>query len=219
MPVLFTGAPCKIAGLKNYLGKDYDNLITAEIICACSSSARIFNRYLNGMTAQKKSNVTSIAFRDKSKGWNNVNTTLKFENGKEESKSRRWNLYYHCFVSAYLAKRSCFRCEFVGDNKIADITMGDFWGYNKVNRKLKADKTGVSALKVATKKGMAFLEEVKDNLCLYDVKLSDIYNNNHFWPIKYTPEREEIFEDFAASKSGTLKILKKYNPRYNKTKK
>lgn len=218
-PVLFTGSPCKIAGLKNYLGKDYDNLILVEIICACSSSPRILKRYLNGKEAQKKSPVTSIAFRDKSKGWNKVATTLKFENGTEESTSRRWNIFYHCFVSAYLAKRSCFRCEFAGDNKIADITMGDFWGYNKINKKLKADKTGVSALKVATKRGMEFLDEVKANLCLINVSMNDIYSNNHCWHIKYTPEREEIFKDFSENKGGTLKILKKYNTRYNKTKK
>jgi coenzyme F420-reducing hydrogenase beta subunit len=217
-PVLFTGAPCKIAGLKNYLGREYENLITAEIICACSSSSRIFKRYLNAKTAEKDSPVTKIAFRDKSKGWNNVATTLNFENGKEESTKRRWNIYYHCFVSAYLAKRSCFRCEFAGDNKIADITMGDFWGYDKINKKLKLDKTGVSVLKIATKKGMDLVNEVKDGLCLYKVSLDDIYNNNHSWPIKYTPEREEIFADFAASKGNTLKILKKYNSRYNKKK-
>lgn len=218
-PVLFTGAPCKIAGLKNYLGRDYDNLITAEIICACSSSARIFKRYLNGKEAEKNSPVTSIAFRDKSKGWHKVATTLKFENGKVESTSRRWNIFYHCFVSAYLAKRSCFRCEFAGDNKIADITMGDFWGYDKVNKKLKADKIGVSALKIATQKGMDYLDEVKENLCMYNVSVDDIYSNNHSWPIKYTPEREEIFKDFAEHKGDTLDILKKYNSRYSKNKK
>ena len=218
-PVLFTGTPCKIAGLKNYLGRDYDNLIIAEIICACSASPRILKRYINGKSHKKKSDVVSIAFRDKSKGWSTVSTTLKYENGKEESASRRRNTFYHCFVSAYLAKRSCFRCEFTGDNKIADITMGDFWGYDKVNKKLKADKTGVSALKIATQKGMDFLEEVKDSICLIDVAVSDIYNNNHSWHIKYTPEREEIFTDFKNSKSETLAILKKYNPRYNKNKK
>lgn len=215
-PVLFTGSPCKVAGLKNFLGKEYDNLIIAEIICACSSSPRILKRYLNGKEAQKKSPVTSIAFRDKSKGWDKVATTLKFENGTEESTSRRWNIFYHCFVSAYLAKRSCFRCEFVGDNKIADITMGDFWGYDKVCRNLKADKIGVSALKVATKKGKDFLDSVKESICLIEVPLSDIYNNNHSWPIKYTPEREEIFQDFNSNIKGTLNILKKYNSRYKK---
>ena len=66
---------------------------------------------------------------------------------------------------------------------------------------------------------MELINEVKDNLYLHEVTLSDIYKNNHSWPIDFKPEREEIFEDFAASKSGTLKILKKYNPRYNKTKK
>jgi hypothetical protein len=80
------------------------------------------------------------------------------------------------------------------------------------------DKTGVSVLKIATKKGMDLVNEVKDGLCLYKVSLDDIYNNNHSWPIKYTPEREEIFADFAASKGNTLKILKKYNSRYNKKK-
>ncbi len=215
-PVLFTGTPCKIAGLKNFLGREYENLFLAEIICACSSSPRILKRYLNGKTAEKKSSVTSISFRDKSKGWNKVSTTLTFENGKSESTSRRWNIFYHCFVSAYLAKRSCFRCEFAGDNKIADITMGDFWGYDKINKKLKADKNGVSALKIATQKGMDLLGEVKDSLCLIPVSVDDIYNNNHSWHIKYTPEREEIFKDFNASKVGTLNILKKYNSRYNK---
>lgn len=218
-PVLFTGAPCKIAGLKNYLGKEYDNLILAEIICACSSSPKILKSYLSEREVKKNSPVTSITFRDKSKGWNKVATTLKYENGKEESASRRQNIYYHCFVSAYLAKRSCFRCEFTGDNKIADITMGDFWGYNKVNKKLKADKTGVSALKIATAKGMKFLEEVKENLCLIEVPISAIYNNNHSWPIKYTAEREEIFKDFTSEELDTVTVLKKYNSKYNKKKK
>ena len=217
-PVLFTGAPCKIAGLKNYLGREYENLITAEIICACSSSSLIFKRYLNAKTDEKKSDVTKIAFRDKSKGWNNVATTLHFKNGIEESTKRRWNIYYHCFVSGFLAKRSCFRCEFAGDNKIADITMGDFWGYEKINKKLNADKSGVSALKIATKKGMNLINEVKDNLCLYSVTLDDIYNNNHSWRIKYTPEREEIFKDFLENEDDTIKIFKKYNSRYSKKK-
>lgn len=42
--VLFTGTPCQIAGLKSYLGKDYDNLITADIICHGVPSAAFFCR-------------------------------------------------------------------------------------------------------------------------------------------------------------------------------
>ncbi len=217
-PVLFTGAPCKIAGLKNYLSKEYKNLITAEIICACSSSSLIFKRYLDAKTKEKNSAVSKITFRDKSKGWSNIATTLNFENNTEESTKRRWNIYYHCFVSGFLAKRSCFKCEFTGDNKIADITMGDFWGYKKVNKKLNAENFGVSALKVATKKGMELINEVKDNLYLHEVTLSDIYKNNHSWPIDFKPEREEIFNDFSKTEDNAIKILKKYNSRYSKKK-
>ena len=215
-PVLFTGAPCKVAGLKNFLSREYENLITAEIICACSASPNILKRYLSDCADENNSKVTSITFRDKAQGWNQVATTLKFANGKNKSASRRFDPFYHCFVSAHLAKRSCFRCEFTGDNKIADITMGDFWGYDSIQRIKKADTLGVSALKIATQKGMQLLTEVKDSFCLIEVPVSDIYNNNHSWPIKYTPEREEIFKDFANSEETALNVLKKYNTRYNK---
>ena len=31
--VLFTGTPCQIAGLYGYLGRDYENLITVDLVC------------------------------------------------------------------------------------------------------------------------------------------------------------------------------------------
>ena len=96
--------------------------------------------------------------------------------------------------------------------------MGDFWGYKKINKKLNADNSGVSALKVATRKGMILINEVKSDLYLYEVTLSDIYDNNHSWPVDFPPEREEIFNDFLETDDNTIKILKKYNSRYSKKK-
>ena len=31
--VLFSGTSCQVAGLKHFLGKDYDNLICIDIVC------------------------------------------------------------------------------------------------------------------------------------------------------------------------------------------
>ena len=30
---LYSGTPCQIAGLKTFLGKDYDNLFTIDVLC------------------------------------------------------------------------------------------------------------------------------------------------------------------------------------------
>ena len=45
--VLFSGTPCQIGGLDSFLGKQYDNLITADIICHGVPSPKVFNVYVN----------------------------------------------------------------------------------------------------------------------------------------------------------------------------
>lgn len=43
--VLFTGTPCQIGGLKAYLQKDYENLITQDIICHGVPSPEVWEKY------------------------------------------------------------------------------------------------------------------------------------------------------------------------------
>ena len=45
--VLFSGTPCQIAGLKRYLKKNYENLLTIDIICHGVPSPKIWRLYLN----------------------------------------------------------------------------------------------------------------------------------------------------------------------------
>lgn len=45
--VLFSGTPCQIAGLKAFLGKDYDNLITIEIMCHGVPSPGVWKDYIS----------------------------------------------------------------------------------------------------------------------------------------------------------------------------
>ena len=76
--VLFVGTPCQIAGLKHYLRKDYENLITVDVVCHGVPSPMIWQKYL----AEKKKEIAqkytanendvffnSISFRDKIKSW------------------------------------------------------------------------------------------------------------------------------------------------------
>lgn len=44
--VLYSGTPCQVAGLKRYLRKDYDNLLTLDFICHGVPSPGVFRTYL-----------------------------------------------------------------------------------------------------------------------------------------------------------------------------
>lgn len=44
--VLYSGIPCMIAGLKTFLGKAYENLITVDIICYSVPSRKLFRQSL-----------------------------------------------------------------------------------------------------------------------------------------------------------------------------
>lgn len=39
---MFTGCPCQVAGLRNFLGREYDNLVLIDIFCGGAPSAEIF---------------------------------------------------------------------------------------------------------------------------------------------------------------------------------
>ena len=61
--VLFTGTPCQVAGLKNYLGKDYSNLYCMDFLCHAVSSADVWNAFLEDTSKGK--NIVKADFKDK----------------------------------------------------------------------------------------------------------------------------------------------------------
>lgn len=81
--VLFSGTPCQIAGLKLFLRKDYENLLTVDIVCHGVPSPKIWRDYLKYImrpqgaagkntvlsSLNKAPVLTGISFRDKSTGW------------------------------------------------------------------------------------------------------------------------------------------------------
>ncbi len=82
--VLFSGTPCQIAGLKLFLRKEYDNLLTVDFICHGVPSPGVWRTYLKetimrpeGATGKNTvllslnsmPVITGISFRDKRLGW------------------------------------------------------------------------------------------------------------------------------------------------------
>ena len=67
--VAFCGAPCQVAGLYSFLGKEYDNLFTMDFICRGMNSPKAFKSWLNEVEKQENSKATKVWFKYKDGGW------------------------------------------------------------------------------------------------------------------------------------------------------
>ena len=107
-PVLFSGTPCQIAGLNNFLGKEYDGLLTLEVLCHGVPSPRVWEDYLNyinrpqGTIAGENKGLSSlnemtfierISFRDKQKGWRNEESQYLPRLHVRRGRGRRARIY------------------------------------------------------------------------------------------------------------------------------
>lgn len=152
--VMFTGTPCQIAGLKKYLRKEYDNLLTVDVVCHGVPSPMVWRKYLEELTCREGAfTVTSINFRDKSTGWKNYSVTI---NLLREHASKRQNIvsssrfseneHMRAFLLNLSLRPSCYNCPAKAGRSGADITIGDFWGIDRVMPEIDDDKGTTLAL-------------------------------------------------------------------------
>lgn len=167
--VLFTGAPCQCAGLVNYLGKSYKNLLTAEFLCHGMPSQAVFDIYISHLIRKYrikngKSAIKNYRFRDKTKrGWGLVSscTFVKGKSLKVKYTFESTDPYVYGFINGYFNRYSCYSCKFRGKKRFTDFTFCDFWGVEKFHPEI--DKTrGVSALSINTQKAVAFKDNIAD---------------------------------------------------------
>lgn len=154
--VLFTGTPCQIAGLKSFLGKDYENLITADLICHGVPSAKFFKGYIKYLEGKLKGRVIDFKFRDKSKGWGLMGKVIYKKGDKilEKFINPKTSYYYDYFLKGYIYRENCYECKYACGSREGDFTMGDYWGIEKVHPEIET-KNGVSVFLINSKK--AFL--------------------------------------------------------------
>ena len=148
-PLLFSGVPCQIAGLKHYLEKDYDNLFCVQVICHGVPSEMVWRKYIAYESRGKT--VSHIDFRDKRNGWQDYGVSLNV--GKKERYSGiDINPYMLFFLRNYSLRPSCFECNAKNNCAHADITIGDFWGIEQVLPDW-ADNKGVSLVACHSPRG------------------------------------------------------------------
>ena len=186
--VLFTGTSCQIAGLKNYLRKDYENLLAVDVVCHGVPSPEAWRKYLKEISASQggdnsallcgnyaERRIQKINFRSKSTGWKQFSFALAFKGTSTKGEQNAVLIshkftedpYMKVFLSNISLRPSCYSCPSKAGKSQSDITIADFWGINRVMPEFDDDK-GVSLVLVYSEKGMQFCKSLH-----WDKKVAD----------------------------------------------
>ena len=204
--VLFCGTSCQCAGLKHFLGKDFDNLLTVAIICHGVPSPALWENYIAELGYAHE--IKHVNFRSKRNGWGGSNIEINFADRGYYFKTFSKDLYGKVFYKGISERPSCHSCKFKFPNILSDLTLGDAWGIQKFAPEMY-DKRGVSLVIVHTPKGKRFLEET--NLKMQSVKFIDAAsNNNHIVSASIADSRREKFFSDLAQNEDKFAVLQEY---------
>lgn len=161
--VLYCAAPCQVAGLLRYLGKNYDTLLTCDFACGGLSSHKIYDIYLNELENRYRSKVCNVNFREKIFGWGNHGISVRFQNGKIYTQHAKLDPYFFSFVYGHLSTRdNCLNCKFK-NNHYSDLVLADFWRYGDLSS-LKKNYQGISLVLVNSDKGQAVMDDISSEI-------------------------------------------------------
>lgn len=209
--VLFVGTPCQVAGLKAFLKKSNDNLITIDLFCHGVPSPKLFDKYVEELEKNNNDKLINYDFRDKSTGWDTYSNKAIFRD-KEIKQLHNDNDYMNLFLSDVTLRESCYDCCFKLGNKYSDITLGDFWGVKNYYPEMY-NKNGVSAVIINTDKGTSIWSDICDKLEYKNCRLEEIINGNPSLvkSAVLTKQRKFFFSDI--DNYSIKKLIEKYKKR------
>ena len=202
--VLFSGTPCQVYGLKSCIGKKYaENLLTIDLVCHAVPSPKIWEDYVRFIEKKYNSKIVGALLRDKKFGWSKCYETFKLASGKVLTRRTFDDLYF----SLYTVRESCSNCRFTNLDRVGDITIGDFWGWNKNRAEFNDDK-GVSLVLINTPKGSFVFEKAKHIIYYIESNTAECLQPQLRTPIVLNPRRNEFIADYK--KRGFEYVGKKY---------
>lgn len=208
--VLFSGCPCQVAGLKSYLGKEYDNLITIDLICHGVPSNKMFKDYIDIL--KKNKDICEFNFRDKSFGWGIYSSVIN-SNDKKSRVYSSTSSYMYYFLNGVIYRENCYSCKYACKNRPGDLTIGDYWGIEREHPELIEGKKiddfkGVSVVIANTQRGIKFVDDNAGLFKLFDstFEKASRYNTQLNEPTKYDLRRVDIIEMY---KNGGYSAIEK----------
>ena len=171
--VLFTGTACQIAGLKKYLGKEYENLYTVDILCHGVPSPKIWRMYLEDKKKQYHASITKIEFRNKENGWKNYLVNIQFSDMQRYCVHYYKDKFMRMFLDNIDLRPSCYACRFKDFPRASDMTIGDSWGIENYMPDMDDDK-GTSIILIHSSNGERIFREIRNDLMVKEARLDEV---------------------------------------------
>lgn len=172
--VLFIGAPCQVDGLYAYLENDFERLTTMDFVCHGAPAPRFFQEHLDYLEQKYAVCSDHVSFR----GEYGYCLTLYREGIPFYRGERDEDLYYRAFLENLLTRDCCLQCPYASAARVADLTVGDFWGLGKEIPFSGDLSDGVSEILVNTRKGGRLLERCRAELYLEPRILEEAQRGN-----------------------------------------
>ncbi len=154
--VLFSGTSCHISALNHFLRKEYDKLLTVEVVCHGVPGTKLWHAYLDYITGKQTKGIRDIRFRSKEMGWKNYSFVCDMRHHRTQETFRR-NPYMRAFLSDSLLRPSCYSCACKMFATESDLALADYWGVWHIQPEADDDR-GTGLVFVHTQKARKALE-------------------------------------------------------------
>lgn len=214
--VLACGTPCQMAALRAFLRKDYENLIIVDFICRGVNSPKVYRAYLDSLEKKYGSKVVYVKAKNKELGWRNLTRKVTFANGQSYYGVHMNDDFRRGYHTNVFCRPSCYECQFKGFPRIADITLGDFWGIERIDRNLD-NNIGTSMILLNSRKGEKYFDQIKESIEYKEAPFESIFKGNGALTSSLAPatiDRESFFKDLEDKDFDY--VTSKYYPKKKK---
>lgn len=209
--VLFSGTPCQVSGLLSYLRAlhiDQSNLVTIDLVCHGAPSPMLWQDYIKEVEKKSRSKVIGYSFRDKDKGWHGYHTRIELDNGAIVADTEESRTFAEIFSIDVAMRPSCFFCPYACMHRVGDVTIGDFWGVEKIDSDF-ADNKGVSLVLSNTEKGERLISECfNSDLEVKKYKPEQLTQPNLYNSSNFGDEYDQFWTDYL--RKGWKHVARKY---------
>ncbi len=202
--VLFTGTGCHVKGLRSFLGRDYGNLLTLDLVCHGVPGAGVFRKYRKWVESRYGDKMTCYIPRPKRAGDGQelgYYALAKFKHRDDIKLEKRDNSFFVGFQHNLFLRSACFDCQANGKERYSDFTVADFWGLGKLEqfKPYKERTRGISMLALNSERARVFFEEFSSEL-VYEERTyaeASLTNTQYYRSACPSSRRETFRHDFA----------------------
>jgi len=175
--IMFVSSPCQVAALKQYLGREYDNLLTVDFLCHGVPSQLFFDQCREYEEKKYKVKTLDYMFRAKKPNGSTPHyftVTVEKKGRVRKITAPYFRSTFYGFFQRYISLReSCYDCVFSEQKRVSDITIGDFHTIERYVQNINR-MDGVSTVVINTEKGKSYFEYIKDEIWYQEFALEKL---------------------------------------------